>query len=273
MTKPFSTVLICLFTSVLPSPATAADLSEIDRTVKKEPAYKMKPRYCLLVFGPTAETRAWLVLDGDTLYIDRNGNGDLTEHGNAMKEALIDKEPSPIIAETHQFVDVRNPAKPSFSDEERDVPLLRTTSRYRRFSLSYAVLKRPPKMKTPKEEARWQELEQRVEGVVQVYVWVGRILQCGTARFSTQVSDAPVSHFDGPMVFELGDAQVKLPISGAGSELTVRLSTPGLGRSAVTRLMNFTGVPADVHPIAEIDFPRKEPIAPMRKTIVLSHRC
>src|SRR5262249_9660162 len=51
----------------------------IDRAIVKEPAYKGKPKYCLLVLGPEAKTRAWLVLDGDLVYIDRNGNGDLTE--------------------------------------------------------------------------------------------------------------------------------------------------------------------------------------------------
>jgi hypothetical protein len=65
----------------------ATDLSEIDRTVAKEPAYKGKPKYCLLVFGPEAKTRVWLVLDGDTLYADRNGNGDLTEEGERLVPA------------------------------------------------------------------------------------------------------------------------------------------------------------------------------------------
>src|SRR5262249_20864309 len=32
-------------------PASAADLTKIDRTIAKEPAYKNKPQYCLLVFG------------------------------------------------------------------------------------------------------------------------------------------------------------------------------------------------------------------------------
>jgi hypothetical protein len=61
--------------------AQGADLSKIERTIAKEPLYKTKPQYCLLAFGPKAETRVWLVHDGDTLYIDRNGNGDLTETG------------------------------------------------------------------------------------------------------------------------------------------------------------------------------------------------
>jgi hypothetical protein len=56
-------LLLCLL-FLTPSLALAADLSKIDRTIKKEPKYKGKPKYCLLVFGPEAKTRIWLVLDG-----------------------------------------------------------------------------------------------------------------------------------------------------------------------------------------------------------------
>jgi hypothetical protein len=65
-------------------PAPAADLAEIPRTIRKEPAYAGTPKYCLLVFGKDADTRIWLVLDGNTLYIDRNGNGDLTDAGEKL---------------------------------------------------------------------------------------------------------------------------------------------------------------------------------------------
>jgi hypothetical protein len=64
--------------AVSAAPAAAIDLTRIDRTIAKEPAYQSKPKYCLLVFGSDAKTRIWLVLDGDRLYVDRNGNGDLT---------------------------------------------------------------------------------------------------------------------------------------------------------------------------------------------------
>jgi hypothetical protein len=63
----------------------AADLTAIQRTIAKEPAaYKGKPRYALLVFGKEAKTRVWLVRDDDSLYIDLNGNGDLTEPGERV---------------------------------------------------------------------------------------------------------------------------------------------------------------------------------------------
>src|SRR5438128_9808598 len=66
--------------------APAADLAKIERTIAKEPAYQTKtPKYCLLVFGLDAKTRVWLVQDGDMLYVDRNGNGDLTEDGKSVK--------------------------------------------------------------------------------------------------------------------------------------------------------------------------------------------
>src|SRR5687768_2544808 len=56
-----------------------ADLAKVPRTITREPTYAGQPRYCLLVFGPDAGARVWLVQDGTTLYVDRNGNGDLTE--------------------------------------------------------------------------------------------------------------------------------------------------------------------------------------------------
>src|SRR5262249_33335382 len=65
-------------------PLSAADLTQLDRKITREPAYKSQPKYCLLVFGPEAVTRVWLVQDGDTLYVDRNGNGDLTDPGEKV---------------------------------------------------------------------------------------------------------------------------------------------------------------------------------------------
>src|SRR6187401_2509659 len=71
---------------LLAPPAQAADLAKLPRTIAREPAYQTKtPRYCLLVFGLDAKSRVWLVQDGDTLYADRDGNGDLTGEGNRVK--------------------------------------------------------------------------------------------------------------------------------------------------------------------------------------------
>jgi hypothetical protein len=60
-------------------PAAGVDLSKVERRVVREPVYETgKPKCCLLVFGPQAKTRVWLVLDGKALFADRTGKGDLT---------------------------------------------------------------------------------------------------------------------------------------------------------------------------------------------------
>jgi len=67
--------------------ANAIDLTTIDRSIAKEPVYATEtPRYLLLVFGLNAESQVWIVFDGKTFYVDRNGNGNLTE-ANEVAEA------------------------------------------------------------------------------------------------------------------------------------------------------------------------------------------
>jgi hypothetical protein len=75
--------------------AELPDLAKLDRNIFKEPAYNAKPLYGLLVFGPKADRRVWIVLDKskrdgpsyDILYVDRNADGDLT----ASDERLVAK--------------------------------------------------------------------------------------------------------------------------------------------------------------------------------------
>src|SRR5437867_2527641 len=76
---PFLSALFLAVATEIPSRGADLDLAKINRTIAREPAYRNRPKYCLLVFGNEAKFRVWLVLDGDVLYVDRNGNGDLTE--------------------------------------------------------------------------------------------------------------------------------------------------------------------------------------------------
>jgi hypothetical protein len=72
--------LMLVASSVYADQSGLIDLSMIDRSIAKEPVYQSEPHYALLVFGPQAAHRSWLVMDGDELlYFDRNGNGDLSE--------------------------------------------------------------------------------------------------------------------------------------------------------------------------------------------------
>ena len=68
MRTALNTLLALSFCAV---PARGVDLNKIERTLTKEPVYKN----CLLVFGLEAKARAWLVIDGNMLYLDRNCDG------------------------------------------------------------------------------------------------------------------------------------------------------------------------------------------------------
>jgi hypothetical protein len=76
-----------LVTAALSAAVEPPNLDKLDRTILKEPAYTAKePLYGLLVFGPKADKRVWMVFDKskadadrfDVLYVDRNADGDLT---------------------------------------------------------------------------------------------------------------------------------------------------------------------------------------------------
>jgi hypothetical protein len=61
----FAALALLLANAGTPDPAS-------QRLFKKEPRYQShSPGYCLLLFGPDAKTRVWLVLDGDRLFADR----------------------------------------------------------------------------------------------------------------------------------------------------------------------------------------------------------
>lgn len=65
---------------LLGSGATAAELTRIERGSPASPFdAHATPGWCLLVFGPDAQTRVWLAVDDDCLCFDRNANGSLTD--------------------------------------------------------------------------------------------------------------------------------------------------------------------------------------------------
>jgi hypothetical protein len=239
--------------------AWAADLAKVDRTIAKEPIYREQPQYALLVFGRETRTRAWLVLDGDTLYVDRDGNGDLTEPGERLTATLVQRDKQPSLAKcTYHFVDLRQPGMKCWTDADRDVPMLKGTERYRRLT---AECTEPNKDFVPATAAQREQKDafDRIwAGFADVYVRVGaKLVQRGRAKLADRPDRTPVIHFDGPMSLALADPAPTLTRGGKEAELRIRVFAPGLGDGAGTYLRDFTPVPADVHPIAEIEYPNR----------------
>jgi hypothetical protein len=238
----FAHILLALaWLAVSSVSARAVDLTKIDRTIAKEPAYQTKtPRYCLVVFGAEAKARMWLVLDGKVLYVDRKGDGDLT---GADKVVEI------------------NPERKRF-----DITALSPTGSP--FEYSELVVHVKDEGRCEINLKRKADLSHRKMGNDLLTImagfkdvssrdWMSREHVAEyDFRFGDSPREAPIVHVDGPLtlrpiltnqVFVRGDTPTQFP---------VMVGTRGLGKGTFTQLM-FR--PGDPDGMAEIVFPPRDP--------------
>jgi hypothetical protein len=278
-------LLLLLSCAVLAGPAGAIDFRTIDRTIKKEPRYAGTPSYCLLVFGPQAKERVWLVLDGDTLYVDRNGNGDLTDKGERFK--------LPPYQVRHLPSQFRSVAVGELAVGGRKLGQLEVTT-----------TRLHPKLKpaTDEEKKLAQQFRTLPGGTAVTLKITGlpvaapatgkpyakRITQLagrdrqGYLGLATRPQDAPIVHFDGPLQMTLPDEEQALAHGKEDIDLNTAVGSPGLGRGTFAYLDYACQgddkaeevIPTDAHPVAEIVFPPKDPAGrPVRRQWVLKQRC
>ncbi len=214
------------------------EIAKLDRTITKEPRYESKtPWYCLLLFGPEAKARVWLVLDGDKLYVDRNGNGDLTEPGECVTRAS--------------------------GDDNFRVPELGLKVGKNKYS-KLRVNWRPDGVSSAGHH-------------LHVTVQIDDHDQYATVfAKADKPATATLIHFDGPLkpYFQIGPFKRQEHFTrGKEHELAVSLVTTYSGVEWV-QVSHEKGVPSDVHPVVEIAFPGKAPNAkPITTTVQLKHRC
>jgi hypothetical protein len=100
---------------LIPLAGYAGDAAKPRREIVKQPVYTSKtPLYALLVFGKKADRTMWVVIDGDMLYADRNGNGDLTDPEDAIPNPSaghrstfrIDNPTTTKVAKTSDYVHI-----------------------------------------------------------------------------------------------------------------------------------------------------------------------
>jgi hypothetical protein len=232
-------------------PLSALILAKIDRTIAKEPAYQSQaPKYCLLAFGPEATTRVWLVLDGDRLFVDTNGNGDLTEKGKCVRVKTPGQNPA-------SFEDV------AFFGRDGQTKAKLQLALFTWFDV-----------KQGKQEGR-------LEPTLSVS-WNGRWYgawgdEQSPLVFASRPQDAPILHIDGPlqMGFEVRQEHALLKKGKDSYELNVGVGAKGLGKGSFVHLKYWEdAVPEDAHPTAELEFPNKdEGGPPVRIQFDLKQRC
>ena len=265
---------------LLATAATAApDLAKLDRSVRKEPAYQTKaPRYCLVVFGPEAATRVWVVLDGDALYVDRDGDGDLTEPGERVT------------------VPVFQPSDHPFHDGEREVDLGSITDGERTHTgLKFSQTKYRKKLGQLEagqagKEGEWQAYldgvnKQVPDGVAEMLtvhvagdgpkgsvLWFAWIDDQGYLRFADSAASAPVVHFGGSLTMLVNPGTKLRPDPAPDEDVTVHIGTAGSGAGSFA-YSSYDRVPRGVFPVIEVEYPPAAGAAPIRERHELKQRC
>jgi endonuclease YncB( thermonuclease family) len=211
-----------------PRPPPAVDLTTIDRRLTREPAYQSgKPRYCLLVFGPQAKTRVWLVLDGKVLYVDRSGTGDLTGPGKRLEDPRSVK-----VARFRLGPITSEDGKTIYPNVVVSVPL-------------------SAEVKKPAEVVVYTPPELRKAGVHKMGIESERGL-----AFADSPKNAPILHFDGPLTFELENPRQVFVRGEKPNGFSVMIGTRGLGQGTFAALSLNSNAPAGD---AEITFPNRHP--------------
>jgi hypothetical protein len=245
-------VLLLTVVGIGSSQAAALDPSKIDRTIAKEPTYRLKPQYCLLVCGPDAKTRVWVVLDGDILYVDRNGDGDLTEEGKRVVgknnyssgSLTADGVPRHLVFDDIELTGADGRA-------EHRLSALADLENQRRWTISVW-------MGGFDKRIRWQRPDVDV-------------------ALAARPQDARIVHFAGPLTFALSDLEdrkVEQLVRGdKPNSLYFEIGTPVRGDGWRTFARTWANVTADALPTAEVELPGKGPGAGPVKVRPEIHRC
>ena len=210
-------------------------LDKVGRTIGKEPKYSHKPRYALIVLGTNADAKFWMVEDGESLYLDRNLNGDLTDDGPPIARTqsadLCDykcRELTPVKGPKHTDFCLRRWNNGESGDS---------------YGLSLAV-----------------------GGKVPMYAgWFGTF-------WSSSPETVPIIQFGGPLVpTTLGQNGVFI-LGSKLDQLGIGFSNDGAGKGA-TSYLSIDALPKEVVPEVEIDWPVARGAAPIGTTERLTERC
>ena len=249
--------------------AGATDLSKIERRLVKEPVYKSgSPRYALLVIGPEAKDRVWVVKDGDTLYVDRNGNGDLTDPG----EKIAAKKGSGKDASMYEVEDLNVGGKKHYRLRVIVLPL--------KAFLSSEFAKAPglgaAVAKDPTGESMMLTLEVTAPHLVSkglVTMVVGPVDVNGPLVLAKKPADAPVIHFGGTLAVSFLHETPSLR-RNRSTECILTVGTPGLGTGTFSSIAYEGVIPESVNPTMEVTYsPAKPGVSPVKTLYELKERC
>jgi hypothetical protein len=234
------------------TPALGADLSKIDRTIGKQPEYKGKPKYALLVFGLEARMRVGMVLDGQTLYVDRNGDGDLTGKDERFTLDYPNRNLNGYGSLKDCNIELRDPDK-------KTRYLIQAIGIY-------------PEGNKPNPE-RILDVNVEIKGPRVSYKQY-----CGVLMGNSP-DKASIAHFHGPLMIEprriywkLTPEWSRLPTGDPAGEISAVVGTMDAERGCWV-VVRSEDLPKDLHPVVEVEYRSSKTDEPIKQRYRLEQRC
>jgi hypothetical protein len=241
-------LLCCLVSSVAVADATK---------LVKEPKYTGQPGYATFKFGQKTPQVVWLVLDGETLYIDANGNGDLTEAGEKFTAKKGGTASAPLYSfsidkltvgtKTHRGLQVQAMPLISFSGHpliagQKDAEA-QIKARPEAMSLRLVI-------EVEAETLKGSGHEQRVLQYVQ------NVDDSGINALAESPDKAPQFHFDGPMRFYFQFGAIGDWMGGEMTDAYAALGTAGTLPGTCV-FYGFDVLPTSIQPKLKIEYSAK----------------
>src|SRR5262249_52340848 len=153
-----------------------------------------------------AKDRVWLVLDGDTLYVDKNGNGDLTDEGESIKAPAFG--PRNELGHRERSIEV---SAISVAGLTHSGLVVRQVEHSRNRVVYTVTISLDPKCYGIFTDTKDLRVRHRA----------------GQLVFAERPQDAPVIHFGGPLTLCVGPDE-KFRRGDDSGEVSFWLGTPGL---------------------------------------------
>lgn len=247
----------------------------IDRRVGREPIYQGQPAYGLIVFDAEAQQRVWMIHDGEHLWVDKNGNGDLTDEGEKVlaekpEIALATEERSygfnvgeiTVAGQTHKGLTVSAIPLRQYRDSElANLPAVAQWLKNNPNGFCYSVTV---------DAVRPRLKGGGLDGCVTFSC--GPVDLNGLLRFAPSPADAPIIHLGKRLELSFYASRPTLRV-GHGSEWMLVVGSPGVGPGTFAAIDHTDTIPKHAYPAAEVTFPSLKDHSPIVEHFEFKERC
>ncbi len=227
-----------------------------------------KPEFCRVSFpGSESAKTIFLILDGPTLYVDRNANGDMTE-----KNERVHATRSSRMSERDLRFQIGQIEVGTFVHESINLTVTPLENYDRNNSKASELLKTNPQAKaySMSAEIQHEHLKGSCDGS-RVLTLVKIMDADGILQFGASPELAPTINFAGPFEIRLNDETRLRP--GSEMEVVLAVGSKGKGPGTFAAISYENLIPDDAWPKLTLTTESKDGGPPIETTFEMQHRC